>query len=194
MAKTTIKKRMAISKARRKKNAPKQQRRRLVDIKILTDHPKIQELLKTPEFKERFEKTKGNIIAGYNLLKTPPFCKILKDDKTGLVILLEVQPHSGRYIHKLPATVNITTMVGRIKYVETADFKNLRRACEYVNDFDQKQSARFTESAINVHSKDMINHVISELSPMLDKFMRPNHSNDQKEVRLPYKAEAVKLD
>lgn len=188
--KTPSKKRKPAVKARRVPKPPKQ--RRLVDIKILTDNVKIQELLKTPEFKTKFDLAKSQIIERYNLIKSPPFCKILKCDKTGLVILLQVYPSKRNAIHNNFCAVTITTMLGRVLYDEQAEFKNLRRACEYVSDFNQEQAARFTQSAINAHAKDMINYVATELSPIMDRIMKPN-PDQKKAVSLPYKAEPIEI-
>lgn len=141
----------------------------LVDIQFLTNHPKVKELAKQPNFKQRFELVKEKIKAGYKFIESPPFCKPLIDKSTGLIVLLEVQPSDPKSIHRKPAAVFIKTMVGRLQYIEEAEFKNMQRACEYIADFDQKQAARFCASAVKRHAYDVTEMAMKEIMPLIDQ-------------------------
>lgn len=155
----------------------------LVDIKFLTNHPKVQELAKQPNFKQRFELVKAKIKAGYDFIQSPPFCKPIIDKSTGLIVLLEVQPSDPNSIHRRPAAVFIKTMVGRVQYIEEAEFRNMQRACEYISDFDQKQSARFCSSAVKKHAHDVTISALKDIEPMIDQALEAKQpvNNEKKE-------------
>lgn len=154
-----------------KKQQPAAKKGSLLDIRLLTTNPKVKELIdKDPDFRAKFEKAKAGIIAGHGMIKSPEHAyKILKCKKTELVVLIQVQPSDRRSIHKEAAAVIVSTMCGRIQYGETIEFKNLKRACEYVQDVDQLQIERFTSETVKRHAHDIANSVISELKPIVDK-------------------------
>lgn len=138
-----------------------EKRKPKVTIEILG--PNAAELMKNPAFKVAFEQKKQAIIDGYKDIlckKSPPFCKIINDVTTGLRVLLMIVPENDRNIKKSGAAVIVSTMVGNINYSEAIGHGNLKRACEYIADFEQKQSARFCETAVSEYARDIVNRTM----------------------------------
>lgn len=151
------------------KKAPAKKSLKLMDIQILTKNEKLKELLKDPKFKAEFEKRKQAIIDGHQHIQSPPYsCKPMVCKKSGLVVLLQIQPSNPRSIHRGPCAVTITTFIGRLQYKEQLELPNLRRACEYIKDYGVEQCARFTDIAVSKHAMDVVDAVTRDLMPMIN--------------------------
>ena len=154
-----------VAKKRTKKSPSAARKPHKANIVLLTNNPKIKELMKDPEWARKFEEKKQQIAEGYNQIKSPKFCKIITDEKSGLIVLVYVMPASNDRIKRSPAEVYVMTMVNNICHVEMVKFSSLKRACEYVGDFDQEQSARFCDTAVRIHAVNICNNVIKNFAP-----------------------------
>lgn len=135
---------------------PKETQRPLSKVEMDLLGPKALQLLKSPSFKENWEAKKDAIIDKYKNVSTPPFTKIIKDKKSGLVVLISASPKDIKDIRNCDCEVFIQTMLGDIHYVEHITFSSLKRACEHVQDFNQAQSERFCQTAIRKHKRAIV--------------------------------------
>lgn len=130
-----------------------------------------RELLKNAEFKKLFEAKKKEIFASYEKIIGPQFARTISDAKTGLQVLISAVPVGPSAIRKNirrgPSIVIIQTMVGNIHYTETVEHVNLKRACEFIGDYSQVQTARFCEEAVNRHAKNEFHKAIYDLTSQL---------------------------
>lgn len=151
-------------------------------LQILIGGPHGEKLMKHPRVIAAIEAAKRSIIEGHKHIVSPPYCKIITDEKSGLKINLLALPERGE-LGENQGTVALTTVIaGGVVYEERAHFESLTKACEYIDDFEQKQSNRFSHRAISHYAKKVVMRIDNRISPVINSVVEElglNNRNDQ---------------
>ncbi len=84
---------------------------------------------------------------------SPLFARIAPDKVTGLTVLLHISPDSRLDIHKSPASVIKSTMVGDCLFIERVSFQSFKKASEYIKEASYSSITTFCKEAIDYDIK-----------------------------------------